>query len=126
MNKLYNKHYIRADAEGRVIHGFSDAFAAPQSGDRCINEQGGYQFRLSPDGVENPPLTDMDGVHLYRWDGQAVVETTAARREAERAALQTAQPPTGPTLEARVEVLTELVDAMLVSQLMSEGAILHD
>ena len=46
MDEYYNKHYIRVDDDGRIIHGFSDAFEQPHDGDVCINEQGGYQFRL--------------------------------------------------------------------------------
>lgn len=39
----------------------------------CINEQGGYQFRLTPDGPENPPLKNMVGTPLYVYaDGQVL------------------------------------------------------
>ena len=68
----YNKHYIRVDENGCIIKGFSDAFELPEDGDICINQQGGYQFRLFPDGEENPPLRNDDGNLLYRWDGMAV------------------------------------------------------
>jgi hypothetical protein len=72
MDKLHNKHYVRTDAEKRIIRGFSDSFEQPQDGDICINEQGSYQFRLFPNGEENPPLFTNDGVSLYKWDGKAV------------------------------------------------------
>lgn len=68
MEEYYNKHYIRLDDAGRITHGFSNAFQQPQEGDICINEQGGYQFRLAPGGEENPTIRDMYGVPLYRYD----------------------------------------------------------
>ena len=70
------KHYVRVDANGRVVKGFSAAIEPPQAGDVCINEQGGYQFRLTPEGAENPELRDDNGVLLYKWDGAAVVART--------------------------------------------------
>lgn len=79
MNEFYNKHYITADAQGRVTGGWSDG-PCPDRGAAnavCINERGGYQFRLFPGGEENPPLYTMDGIPLYKWDGEAVQPRTA-------------------------------------------------
>ena len=53
---FYNKHYITVDERSRIVNGFSDAFRKPSETDICINEQGGYQFRLFPGGEENPAL----------------------------------------------------------------------
>lgn len=78
MEEFYNKHYITIDDQGRVTDGWS---GGPHP-DRdttdaiCINEQGGYQFRLYPGGEENPPLHTMDGIPLYKWDGEKVVART--------------------------------------------------
>ena len=72
--EFYNKHYIRTNEDGQIIKGFSDAFEQPQDGDICINEQGGYQFRLVPGGEENPPLFADENKILYRWDGQNAVK----------------------------------------------------
>lgn len=72
----YNKHYVRLDNTGRIIEGFSDAFEQPQKGDICINEQGGYQFRLTPGGTENPMLVDYDGIPLYKYVDGAVTART--------------------------------------------------
>ena len=38
MDDFYNKHYVRLDANGNVVKGFSDAFEEPKTGDICINE----------------------------------------------------------------------------------------
>lgn len=88
MDEFYNKHYITIDDQSRIISGFSDAFRQPTDTDICINEQGGYQFRLFPGGEENPPLFDWDNMlPLYRWDGSQVVKRTKEELEADRAAL---------------------------------------
>ena len=87
IEEYYNKHYIRIDEENRIIHGFSDAFGQPQDGDICINDKGGYQFRLViADGLseENPPLRDDYGVLLYRWDGEYAVRRSDEELEADR------------------------------------------
>ena len=87
MEDFYNKHYITINDHGEIISGFSDAFRQPSENDICINEQGGYQFRLFPDGEENPPLYDyMSMIPLYRWDGSQVVPRSAEELDADRAA----------------------------------------
>ena len=60
-------HYVRLDGDGNIVYGFSDAFEEAREGDVAICENGGYQFRLRPDGEENPALTDGYGVPLYRY-----------------------------------------------------------
>ena len=84
---MYNKHYITTDAQGLITSGWSDGPHPDRDATNaiCINEQGGYQFRLSPGGEENPPLYTMGGVPLYRWDGELAVPRTAEEIEAERA-----------------------------------------
>ena len=74
MNKVY-RHYIRLDLEGRIIKGFSDAFEQPIDGDICINEQGGRHFGMF--GVINPPLTDMQGIYLYKYVDGVEAERTS-------------------------------------------------
>nr|DAJ85012.1 MAG TPA: protein of unknown function (DUF4376) [Caudoviricetes sp.] len=71
-----NKHYIRLDNTGRIIKGFSSAFEAPQDDDICINEDGGYQFRLTPGGTENPMLFTEYGISLYKYENGAVEART--------------------------------------------------
>lgn len=70
---FYNKHYITIDARHRIIDGFSDAFRQPSESDVCINEQGSYQFRLFPNGEENPSLYNQDGIPLYKWENGQVL-----------------------------------------------------
>lgn len=88
MDSFYNKHFITV-LNGRIMDGFSDAFRKPRAGDICINEHGGYQFRLFPGGEENPPLTDMlTGCHLYRYEGGQIRKATDAELAAELAEIQ--------------------------------------
>ena len=76
MEQLYNKHYITIDSNNRITSGFSNAFHQPVETDICINEQGGYQFRLFQGGEENPSLLSYDGIPLYKWqDGTVAVRT---------------------------------------------------
>lgn len=107
---FYNLHYITTDARGRITSGWSDG---PHP-DRditdaiCINEQGGYQFRLFPGGEENPPLYAVDGVPLYRWDGESAVPRTAEEIEADRAAMPEPPPTAQEQLRADVDFLAAL------------------
>ena len=108
MDDFYSKHYILTDSTGCIIDGWSDG---PQSGRDtagaiCINDQGGYQFRLDTGGEENPALRDMDGIPLYKWDGAQVLPRTAEEMEADRAELPEPGPPQG-DLSARVAELEE-------------------
>ena len=91
----YFRHYIRVREDGCITDGWSDGphgGRMPTDDDICMNEQGGYQFRLLfADGSvswENPSLMGMDDVPLYRWDGGAAVARDAGDIEAERAAPQ--------------------------------------
>lgn len=126
------KHYIRLDSAGRIIKGFSSAFEHPQEGDICINEDGGYQFRLASDGQENPPLMDMDGIPLYKYEGGAVAARSTDEIEADRAALPTSivsipidqQLATMALMQAQqATVITELqqANAALMLQLAETG-----
>lgn len=68
-------HYIYTDDTGRIVDGWSDGpFPDRDStGAICINEEGGYQFRLFSDGEENPPLVSAFGIPLYKYvDGEIV------------------------------------------------------
>ncbi|MBD5099511.1 MAG: hypothetical protein HDT35_08225 [Clostridiales bacterium] len=86
MDKYYNKHYITADDQGRITDGWSDGPHPERdtAGAICINEQGGYQFKLFPGGEENPALHDMDGIPLWRWDGERVLLRAEEALEADR------------------------------------------
>ncbi len=102
---FYNKHYIAVDERNRIVDGFSDAFRQPTDEHICINEQGGYQFRLFPDGEENPTLFDWDGmIPLYKWDGE-VIKRTAEEIEADRPVPEPVEPM--PTIDERVTALED-------------------
>ena len=113
--EVYNKHYITVDDQGRITDGWSDG---PHRDDKstegaiCINEKGGYQFRLIINGVEteeNPPLFTMDGIPLYKYEGGKVVERTEAEIEEDRAQI----PPPPPS---ELEKLRADVDFIAVMQ----------
>ncbi len=100
----YNNHYVTVDALNRITAGWSDGPHRDRdtTGAICINEQGGYQFRLTPDGEENPPLYDMDGIPLYTWDGEKAVRRSEEEIAADRAAIPV--PPPSPQEQLRADV----------------------
>lgn len=103
---FYNKHYIRTREDGCIVDAFSDAFRKPFDTDICINEQGGYQFRLFPDGEENPVLFDWNGmIPLYKYEDGEVVKRSEEELEADRAEIPTPEPV--PTMDERVTALEE-------------------
>ena len=106
---MNNKHYITT-AQGRITSGWSDGPHPDRdtTGAVCINEQGGYQFRLSPGGEENPPLYTVDSIPLYRWDGESAAPRTAEEIEAERAAMP--EPP--PTAQEQLRVDVDFLAAL--------------
>jgi hypothetical protein len=85
LNEFYNKHYIRLDTKNRVIKGFSDAFEEAKDDDICINEQGGRHFEIN--GVINPPLTNENGVYIYKYADSTVQERTEDEIQADIDAL---------------------------------------
>jgi len=110
MTEFYNKHYITTDAQGRITAGWSDGPHPERdtSSAICINEQGGYQFRLHPGGEENPPLYTMDGIPLYKWDGKAIVPRTEEEIAADRAAIPAPPPSEQERLRADVDFLAAM------------------
>ena len=86
---MYFKHYIKCDKQGRIVDVWSNGPASKRdiTDAICINEQGGYQFRLSPDGEENPFIFTDEGVPMYAWNGESVVERPEEEIAADTAAL---------------------------------------
>ena len=105
MDEFYNKHYIAVDGHGCITNGWSDGPNPNRDtiGSICINEQGGYQFRLFPDGEENPMLIDWDGIPRYKWDGTQAALRTEEELEADRAAILESKP--SKTVEDRLTAL---------------------
>lgn len=101
MDEIYNKHYITVDTRGRIVDGWSDGpFPGKDAtGAVCINEEGSYQFRLTPGAEENPLLFDRQGVPLYKLEDGEIM----ARSEEEIAADAAAIPAPGPTAQERLE-----------------------
>ncbi|MCH5203851.1 MAG: hypothetical protein J1F03_03830 [Oscillospiraceae bacterium] len=86
---MKNKHYITTRSDGAIIDTWSDGphLEKDITDAICINNQGGYQFRLYPGGEENPNIYSIDSVPLYKWDGERVVRRTDEEIETERAAI---------------------------------------
>lgn len=112
---FYNLHYILTRPDGAIIDTWSDGPHPEKNTTNaiCINEQGGYQFRLYPDGEENPPIYDMDGVPLYKWDGSQVVPRTEEEIEADLAAIPAPPPSAQEQLRADVDFLSAMMGVML-------------
>lgn len=110
MDEFYNRHYITTDAQGCIVSGWSDGPHPDRDTTNaiCINNQGGYQFRLFPSGEENPPLYTMDGIPLYRWDGESVQERTEDDIAADRAAIPAPPPSAQEQLRADVDFIAAL------------------
>ena len=85
---MESKHYLVLDDNKHIIDGFSDGPHPERSteGTVCLTEQGSYQFRLKPDGEENPPLHTEDWIPLYKWTGTKVAARTKKEIEADRIA----------------------------------------
>jgi len=124
MTEFYNKHYITTDAHGRITAGWSDGPHPERdtTGTICINEQGGYQFRLSYSvgfvgegsefpalvSEENPSLYTMDGIPLYVWGGKVAVLRTEEELAADRAAIPAPPPSEQERLRADVDFLAAM------------------
>lgn len=110
---FYNKHYITVDEMGRIVNGFSDAFHDPGETDICINERGGYQFRLFPGGEENPFLLEEHGVPRYKYTDGAVAERTAEEIAADIAALPAPEPAWSDRVDAQLTYTAMMTDTLL-------------
>ena len=113
---FYNKHYITVDERSRIVNGFSDAFREPSETDICINEEGGYQFRLFRGGEENPNLYEMEHmIPLYKYENGDVVKRTEEEIEADISALP--EPEVVPTqldqMEAQLTYTAMMTDTLL-------------
>lgn len=114
---FYNRHFIRVDKYNRILHGFSDAFETAEEGDICINENGSHQFRLFPNGEENPSLIGENCVHLYMWTGEEIRETTLEEREAELEEIEASRPTPAPSLEEKIDLIGMQLSALMLESM---------
>lgn len=107
MKEYYNKHYITIRSDGAINDAWSDGLQPDKDASDaiCINEKGGYQFRIYPGGEENPPIHDEYGIPLYKWDGSQVIPRTEEEIEAERALIPPPHPSAQEQLRADVDFL---------------------
>lgn len=105
---IKTKHYIRLDEQNRVVYGFSTIFDTPLKTDICINEDGGRHFELF--GVVNPPLLDMQGINLYKYENGKVIERTPEEIQAD----VDAKPKPPLSLEARMAAAETAIMEMLI------------
>ena len=117
MNMHYNKHYIKVDSSGRIVGAFSDAFHQPDEDAVCINDKGGYQFRLFPGGEENPTLYQWPHrVPLYKYEDGEIIRRTEEEIQKDIDALP--KPEVGPTkleqMEAKLTYMAIMTDTLLV------------
>ena len=111
---FYNKHYITLDERGRIVKGFSDAFRDPSDADICIDEQGGYQFRLFQNGEENPFLFDRNyNIPLYKYENGEVVKRTGEEIAADIAALPAPAPTEDEKRDAQIFYTAMMTDTLL-------------
>lgn len=115
MDEIYNKHYITVDAQGQIVDYWSDGPFPDRdtTGAVCINEEGGYQFRLTPDGEENPQLFDRQGIPLYKWADGHVVERSQEKIDADVAAIPAPGPTAQEKLEAQVAYTAMMTDTLI-------------
>ena len=86
--EFYNKHYITLDSQNNIIDGWSNGPHPSKDTSKaiCINEQGGYQFTIN--GVENPPIINMEGLFLYKYEDEQIKEKTPSELRVEKTLLQ--------------------------------------
>lgn len=120
---IFNRHYIQLNSYNQITNGFSDAFRQPTDTDICINEKGGYQFRLFPNGEENPPLFEgMGAIPLYEYKDGQVKRRPKKDLEADRIAEQERMEKARIEAErnspqAQLERLSEALDELLMNMM---------
>lgn len=115
MHGIYNKHYITIRDDGAVIDGWSDGlYPKKDTTDAiCINDKGGYQFRLTTGGEENPAICTTIGIPLYKWDGSHVIPRTEEEVTAERASIPAPPPSVQQQLRADVDYIAIMTGVSL-------------
>ncbi len=109
------KHYIRLDGD-KIIKGFSSAFEQPQKDDVLIAENAGRHFELN--GQVNPPLTQDEGIPLYKYSKGKVSSRTKAEIDADIALIP---PPPKPEIEVLRDRIKELESALIRKDLIKQS-----
>ena len=121
---IYSSHYVAIRSDGTITDAWSDGPHPKKDTTNaiCINEQGEYQLRLyifypwlnsHMRTEENPPIYDMDGIPLYKWDGEQVVPRTEEEIEADRAAIPAPPPSAQEQLRADVDFIAAMTGVTL-------------
>lgn len=115
MDEFYNKHYVTLDNQSHIIEGWSDGPRPDKDTANaiCINEKGGYQFRLFDSGEENPPLYTKDFIPMYKLVKGKVVNRTDNEIEEDRANIPPAPPSNAERLEAQITYTAMMTDTLL-------------
>lgn len=113
--EVYNRHYIAIRHDGAITDAWSDGPRPEKDAANaiCINEQGGYQFRMAPGGEENPPICTEDGIPLYKWDGEKVILRTQDEIETDRTTIPAPPPSAQEQLRADVDFIAAMMGVSL-------------
>lgn len=104
--EYFNRYYLKTREDGCIVDAWSDGPQAGHSTEGYIQfGQGGYQLRLTINGVEteeNPCLWTMEGVPLYKYvDGQI---TKRSEEEIQKEIDQIPPPPPSEIEQIRADV----------------------
>lgn len=103
--------YIQTDEQGRIIRcdgGYSMANIANIEDWLLIDEGIGDKYNLCQSHYFEGGLYTMDGIPLYKWNGQQVIKRTDDEVAADREAI-----PTSPVMPTYEERLAAMESAML-------------
>lgn len=113
LSRWFSKHYIIVDERNRITSGWSDGPHPDRdtTGAICINDKGGYQFRLFPGGEENPCLYEWSHmIPLYKYENGQVIRRTEEEIAADIAAIPI--PVSPPTMEERLSAIEDALCEM--------------
>lgn len=108
--------YIQTDEQGRVTRcegGYSMANIANIEDWLLIDEGAGDKYNLCQSHYFEGGLYTVDGVPLYKWDGEQVVKRTDDELAADREAIP--QQPVMPTYEERLAAMESAMLTMAMA-----------
>lgn len=95
------KQYVRTDASGIIVKGFTDAFEQPITGDLLLTGQDGRHFQIQ--------LTNDRGQFIYKLVNGSMVARTQTELDVEWNARPTPQP----GLESRIKASEDAILALM-------------